>query len=89
MVPVPTLVKPPVPDMMPLKVALVLLAPVDKVAEPNVTKLPATPFSEPMVSLKPLRSYVAPLATLTSVLSERASVIPACRLPALILVAPV
>ena len=46
-VPVPILVKPPVPEIVPAKVVLVLSLPVVSVAVPSMT-LPA-PASEPMV----------------------------------------
>jgi hypothetical protein len=47
MVPVPVLVRPPVPEITPEKVVLVLLPPAVSVAEPSVT--PPAPASEPMV----------------------------------------
>ncbi len=85
-VPAPILVSPPMPDIVPENVVLVLSLPVFSVAEPSVT-LPA-PASEPMVWLKPSRSSVAPLATANALPAENAFAVPACRVPALTAVAP-
>ncbi len=83
--PLPVLVKPPVPLATPLKVVEVLSPP-----EVNVfalsTRFPA-PASDPMVSL-PVRLSVAPPATVTALLSEIA--VPFTdNVPALIVVVPV
>ena len=86
-VPVPTLVSPPVPDITPEKVVLASLPPVVSVAEPSVT-LPA-PAREPIALLKLLRASVAPALTETAPLSPNALPEPACRTPALTKVAPV
>ena len=85
--PVPVLVRPPVPEIAPEKVVLVLSLPVVSVAAPSVT-LPA-PASEPIVWLKPLKSSVAPDATVNALNGENAFAAPACSVPALTLVAPV
>ena len=85
-VPAPILVSPPMPDIVPENVVLVLSLPVVSVAEPSVT-LPA-PASEPMVWLKPSRSSVAPLATVNALPAENAFAAPACSVPALTAVAP-
>ena len=85
--PIPTLVRPPEPEITPENVVLVLSLPVVSVAAPSVT-LPA-PASEPMVWLKLFRSSVAPLATVNALNGENAFVAPACSVPAFTLVAPV
>ena len=75
----------------PEKVVEVLSPPVVSVAGALtpllVTKLPATPASEPMLLEKPPRSSVAPLATVTAELEPKAVVEPACSVPALTVVA--
>ena len=83
----PTLVRPPGPEITPENVVLVLSLPVVSVAEPSVTE-PA-PASDPMVWLKLLRSSVAPLATVKALNGENAFVAPACSAPTFTLVAPV
>src|SRR6202011_3180446 len=86
-VPLPILVRLPVPEIVPENVVLVLSLPVVSMAEPSVA-LPA-PASEPMVWLKLLRSRVAPLATVNALNGENALTTPACSVPALTDVAPV
>ncbi len=56
-------------------------------ATPLVT-VPA-PASEPTVSLKPLRSNVAPPATVSALLAPTALAMPSFSVPALMVVAPV
>ena len=85
--PVPAFVTPPVPERAPLNVVAVLFPPVVMRPEPRRT-LPA-PASEPMVSLKLLKSSVAPLATVTAVALESVSFTPRRSVPALMVVAPV
>jgi hypothetical protein len=86
-VPAPILVRPPVPEIAPENVVLVLSVPVVSVAEPSVT-LP-TPASEPMVWLKLARLSVAPLATVNALPGAKTFAAPACSVPALTVVAPV
>ena len=81
--PLPVLVRPPVPLTMPSKVVLVLAPPVVSVWLPSVT--PPLPVSEPMVSL-PDMSSVAPLDTVTALLSPMPPL--ALSVPAPMLVAP-
>ena len=85
-VPFPILARPPVPDITPEKIVLVLSLPVVRIAEPSVT-LPA-PATEPTIWLNPLRLSVAPDATLKALNSENALAIPACKVPMLTEVAP-
>ena len=85
-VPVPVFVRPPVPLIAPENVVLALLPPVVSVADPSVT-FPA-PDSELTVCATLLRSSVAPLATLTADAGENAPAVPAWRVPAEIVVAP-
>ena len=85
--PVPTLVRLPVPEMMPEKVVLVLLAPADRAALPSVTE-PA-PASDPIDWLKLARASVAPAATVVALFDPKALAIPARKVPALTVVAPV
>jgi len=63
------------------------------VPEPKVTLPPVLPppASDAMLLLKLLRLSMAPatLAMLTALLAEKASAAPACKVPALTLVAPV
>jgi hypothetical protein len=59
-VPGPILVSPPLPEIVPENVVLVLSLPMNSVAAPSVTA-PA-PATEPTFCSKPLRSSVAPLA---------------------------
>src|SRR5436190_1820470 len=66
-VPVPTLVNPPPPEIVPANVVLVLFVPVVSVPLPDVTLLPLTPVSEPIVVLVPPRSSVAPLVVMLTV----------------------
>ena len=72
--PPPTLVKPPLPEMVPRNVVLVPSLPVVSVADPSVT-LPA-PASEPMVWLKLARSSVAPAATVNALNGANALIAP-------------
>ncbi len=95
-VPVPVLVSATVPDPLastPAKVVEALPArPPDRVtapAAPLVMVDPATPAIEPTVSEKPLRSNVAPEATLSAELAPTALAIPARSVPPLTAVAPV
>jgi hypothetical protein len=87
-VPVPTLVRPPVPSITPANVVLALSPPAVSVAEPSVTLLPAVPASEPMVWFRLLRSSTAPAATVNALNGENALTAPACRVPALTSVGP-
>src|SRR5690242_7261384 len=80
-VPVPFLTKPPVPEIVPEKVVLVLSLPVVSVAEPSVT-LPL-PTNEPIDWLNPASAKVAPDATLYELLAEKALATPACSVPIL------
>jgi hypothetical protein len=84
--PLPALVNPPLPEMPPEKVVLVLSTPVLSVAAPSVTA-PA-PASEPILWLKLLRSSVAPFATVKALMAENAFAAPACKVPAFTAVAP-
>jgi hypothetical protein len=83
---VPILVSPPVPEIVPENVVLVLSLPVANVAAPSVTE-PA-PASEPMVWLKLARLSVAPLATVNALLGAKVFAAPASSVPALTAVAP-
>jgi hypothetical protein len=71
---------PPLPEMVPENLVLVLSLPVVSVAAPSVTA-PA-PASEPMVWLKLLRSSVAPLAIVNALNGDSALTAPACKVPA-------
>ena len=86
-VPVPAFVTPPVPEATPENVVEELSPPAVNVAEPSVT-LPA-PASEPIVWLKLLRSRTAPAPTVFALLLPNVLAAPACKVPALTLVAPV
>ena len=86
-VPLPILARPPLPDIVPENVVLVLSVPTVRVAAPSVTA-PA-PASEPIVWLKLARFNVAPLATVKALKGAKVLVAPACKVPALTLVAPV
>jgi hypothetical protein len=66
---------------------LVLSLPVVSVAAPSAT-LPA-PASEPIDWLKLARLSVPPLATVNALKGAKVFVAPACKVPALTLVAPV
>ncbi len=83
----------PVPFWMtPEKVVLELSLPTDKVALAPVFVTVPAPASELIVSLKPAKSSVAPLAMVTSVPvapSAKAVAEPSFSVPASILVAPV
>ena len=85
--PVPTFVRPPAPDIAPLKVVLAWLPPAVKVALPRVM-LPA-PAMEPTVSAKPFRSQVAEFATVTAVPSCSTPAAPLRKVPAFTAVLPV
>ena len=76
--------EPPVPEMRPEKIVLVLSLPVVSVAEPSVT-LPAL-ASEPTAWLKLFRSRVAPLATVNALSAARALTAPACSVPFVVIV---
>jgi hypothetical protein len=86
-VPLPTLVRPPVPEIVPSKDVLLLSLPVVSVALPSVT-LPA-PASEPIVWLKALRSSVAPEAIVKALIGAKTFAAPAGKVPASTSVAPV
>jgi hypothetical protein len=86
-VPGPILNSAPLPEIVPENVVLVLSPPVKSVAAPSVTA-PA-PASEPTAWSKPLKSSVAPLATVNALSGAKALATPACKVPALTLVAPV
>ena len=92
---VPALVSETVPlpsAMTPAKVVLVLLAPEVRVTAPAtllVTLLPAAPASEPIASLKPLRSNIALAATVRALLEPIALAMPSLIVPTLIRVSPV
>ncbi len=85
--PVPALVSPPVPLITPEKVVDVLFPPVVRVPVPSVT-LP-TPAREPIVSAKLFRSKVAPPATTTALVLAMRLAAPSCKVPTLMVVAPV
>ena len=85
--PVPDLLKVPVPEMTPEKVVLVLLRPTSRFPEFSVTE-PA-PASEPIVWSKPLRSRMAPAATVVALFGPNALAAPARSVPAAIATAPV
>ena len=82
----PILARPPVPDIVPENVVLVLSLPVVSVAEPSVT-LPA-PASEPMLWLKPLRLSAPPETTVNALAGENTLVAPAAKVPSKTLVGP-
>src|SRR6266511_495048 len=84
--PLPILVRPPLPEIVPENVVLVLSVPVVSVAEPSVTE-PA-PARDPIVWLKPLRLSMAPEATVNALPGAKAFAAPACSVPALTDVAP-
>ena len=91
--PVPALVRASVPlpsAATPEKAVEVLLPPEVSVTAPAalLVTLPA-PASEPIVSLKPFRSNVAPPATVSALLAPTALAMPSLRVPALIVVTPV
>ena len=89
-VPTPVLVKPPVPEIMPVKVVL-LASPTVKLALPKLTLpvvLLATSAIEATVSLKPARFQIAPSAILTAELSAITLALPLVSVPALIVVTP-
>ncbi len=91
--PVPTLVKPPAPEIAPPNVVLVLLAPVLKRAPALSTKLPPVvppPANEPMSKLL-LSCNVVPLTLLkvTAELSPSALACEVTTLPPVMLVLPV
>jgi hypothetical protein len=71
------LVRPPVPEIVPENVVLMLSLPVVSVAEPSVT--PPAPASEPMLWLKLASSSVAPLATVNALNGENAHRPAICR----------
>ena len=75
------------PEITPLKVVSASLPPAVKVALPSV-RLPP-PATEPTVSAKPFKSQVAPLATVTAVLSCKIPAAPLFMVPAFTLVVPV
>ena len=85
--PVPALVSPPVPLITPEKAVDVLFPPVVSVPVPSVT-LPA-PAREPIVSTKLFRLNVAPALTVTALVSAMRFAAPNCKVPALMVVAPV
>src|SRR6185436_10383145 len=85
--PVPALVSPPVPLITPEKAVDVLLPPVVSVPVPSVT-LP-TPAREPIVSAKLFRSKTVPPATTTALVLAMRFAAPNCKVPTLIVVAPV
>src|SRR5207253_11519200 len=84
-VPLPDLVRPPVPDRVPLYAVEVLSPPVFSVAEPSVTA--PLPASEPIVALLPFRSNVALTATVTALPLGTVLAAPWRNVPALIVVA--
>jgi len=86
-VPAPILVRPPVPEIAPENVVLVLSLPVVNVPAPSVTE-PA-PASEPTVWLKLLRSKVPPAFTVSAPVGARLPPGPSCNVPALMIVPPV
>ena len=76
----------------PAKLVLVLSPPVVKTGEPDtplLTVVPLTPASEPIVSLLPFRSSVAPLTVKDTALPDgMLFAAPTCKVPALMVVAP-
>ena len=91
-VPVPTSVRPPVPETTPANVVELLLPPAVSVAEPRAMALVVLALAiEPTVLLKPFRARVPLLLRLTAlrpVAPPNASVEPAVRVPLLTDVAP-
>ena len=91
-VPVPDFVK----DRVPLPFCSTPEKNVDVLSPPAVSvREPAAPLvtvpppdNEPIVSVKLLRSYVAPVATVTALVSGMTLMAPSRKVPALILVAP-
>lgn len=68
-VPEPVLVNPPVSEITPEKVVEELSPPAVKVPEPSV--IAPAPAIEPTVSVTSFRSNVAPVFTVTAVVSDR------------------
>ncbi len=91
-VPVPTLVRLPVPEMGPANVVDVLSDPTVRAAAPRVTAPPVVPppVSEPMDAAKLFRSTVAPAmsAMVTAVPPGRPPAAPTRSVPALTAVGP-
>src|SRR5579871_202271 len=85
-VPLPFFVKPPLPLMLPPNVVLVLSPPVVNRADPSET-VPA-PARDATVWLKPLRSSVAPPATVVADPDANAFAAPARSVPPLTVVVP-
>ncbi len=85
-VPLPSLVRLPVPLMVPENVVELLSPPADKIPEPPSVTVPA-PASEPMVSA-PLTVRMAPDATVTALASPIAEPPDATSVPAETVVAP-
>ena len=91
-VPLPFWVSPKTPGPfcnVPEKVVEVLLPPVVSVAAVPLSVTIPAPARLPMLLLKPARSIVAPLASVTAELLPKALVDPALSVPPLITVAPV
>ena len=86
-VPAPILVRPPVPEIVPENVVLVLSPPVVNVPAPSVTE-PA-PASEPTVWLKLLRSKVPLAFTVSAPVGAWLTPGPSCNVPALMMIPPV
>ena len=85
-VPLPALVKPPVPETLPEKVDDVPSPPALSVPAPRVT-LPA-PASEPMPALKPATLKIAPPATVTRDDAGPDAALPSVTVPTFTFVAP-
>ena len=97
-VPAPTLVRATVPEpfsITPAKLVEVLSPPVVSVAEVDVVEFVTRPVPpneearEPMATLLPARSSVAPVDKVTAEPVPKALVLPAFKVPPLIVVAPV
>ena len=72
----------------PLKVVEVLSAPAVRVAAAPLSVTVPAPAREPIAWLKPLRSRVAPEATVNALAEENELVAPAASVPALTVVVP-
>ncbi len=87
-VPAPTLVKPPVPPMAPANAAL-FASPAVSVWLSRVTLVPATPASEPRVSLALSVKFAPAVSKFTEPVSARALPPDKASVPALTVVVPV
>ena len=86
-VPLPCLVKPPVPPMAPANVVL-FASPAVSVLLPKVTVVPVTPDKEPMVSLAPRVKFAPVVSKITAPVLRIALPPDKASVPALTVVAP-